>query len=305
MFAVLQPDFAVDFTVLQFFYAVDFGLCLADFSQFCSLIPKYLTFDLFLSLPILILIISVISSESGSSYWEGRDQPLSWFSMLSLLVEALQKMDDSYFGEGLTLLGERSKFTVDSNILILCVFCRLFQVTWLKKTGFIYDRNDLSKFETFTNHMRDGWGLATNGEVLFGSDGTSILYQIDPQSMKVIGEHVVKYKGHEVHNLNELEFVDGEIWANVWQTDCIARISHEDGTVRGWILLNNLREGLLAAGRRDIDVLNGIAWDSEKNRLFVTGKLWPKLYEIKVHPMKRRFQDGVIEQLCLRMPFFT
>ncbi|CBI22653.3 glutaminyl-peptide cyclotransferase [Vitis vinifera] len=203
-------------------------------------------------------------------------------------VEALQKMDDSYFGEGLTLLGER-----------------LFQVTWLKKTGFIYDRNDLSKFETFTNHMRDGWGLATNGEVLFGSDGTSTLYQIDPQSMKVIGEHVVKYKGHEVHNLNELEFVDGEIWANVWQTDCIARISHEDGTVRGWILLNNLREGLLAAGRRDIDVLNGIAWDSEKNRLFVTGKLWPKLYEIKVHPMKRRFQDGVIEQLCLRMPFFT
>lgn len=79
MFEVLQPDFAVDFTVLQFFYAVDFGLCVADFSQFCSLIPKYLTFDLFLSLPLLILIISVISSESGSSDWEGRDQPLSWF----------------------------------------------------------------------------------------------------------------------------------------------------------------------------------------------------------------------------------
>ncbi|RVX01950.1 Glutaminyl-peptide cyclotransferase [Vitis vinifera] len=248
-----RPDFAVDFTVLQFFYAVDFGLCVADFSQFCSLIPKYLTFDLFLSLPLLILIISVISSESGSSYWEGSQCSVCWClleisiptNFASTLfnpycVEALQKMDDSYFGEGLTLLGER-----------------LFQVTWLKKTGFIYDRNDLSK---------------VNGT------GPSV----------VIGEHVVKYKGHEVHNLNELEFVDGEIWANVWQTDCIARISHEDGTVRGWILLNNLREGLLAAGRR-----------------VMTGKLWPKLYEIKVHPMKRRFQDGVIEQLCLRMPFFT
>uniref|UniRef100_A0A5B6Z8K5 Putative glutaminyl-peptide cyclotransferase n=1 Tax=Davidia involucrata TaxID=16924 RepID=A0A5B6Z8K5_DAVIN len=199
-------------------------------------------------------------------------------------VEVLQKMDNSYFGEGLTLLGDR-----------------LFQVTWLEKTGFIYDRNNLSKFEKFTHQMQDGWGLATDGKVLFGTDGTSTFYQIDPQTLKVIGKQTVKYKGNEVHNLNELEYVNGEVWANVWQTDCIARISHKDGVVLGWILLHNLRKGLLAAGKGDIDVLNGIAWDRDKKRLFVTGKLWPKLYEIKLHPLRKPFR-GVIEQICMPLP---
>ncbi|BFG23399.1 hypothetical protein CerSpe_096730 [Prunus speciosa] len=201
-------------------------------------------------------------------------------------VEVLQKMDASYFGEGLTLLGER-----------------LFQVTWLTKYGFIYDRKNLSKFEKFTHEMHDGWGLATDGKVLFGSDGSSVLYKIDPQTLKVTDKRIVKYKDHEVHNLNELEFVKGEVWANVYQTDCIARISHEDGRVLGWILLPNLREGLLASGNHGIDVLNGIAWDSDKKRIFVTGKLWPKLYEIKLHPIKKHFRDGAIEELCLRRPF--
>ncbi|XP_057952707.1 glutaminyl-peptide cyclotransferase [Malania oleifera] len=200
-------------------------------------------------------------------------------------VEALQKMDSSYFGEGLTLLGER-----------------LFQVTWLQKTGFIYDRNNLSKFENFKHHMKDGWGLATDGNILFGSDGTSTLYHIDSRTLKVLRKQIVKYKGHEVHNLNELEFVNGEVLANVWQTDCIARISVKDGGVLGWILLPNLREGLVAAGENGIDVLNGIAWDVKQKRLFVTGKLWPKIYEIKLHPMTKPL-SGSIEQLCMPQPF--
>ncbi|KAL3521565.1 hypothetical protein ACH5RR_019714 [Cinchona calisaya] len=199
-------------------------------------------------------------------------------------VQAIHKMNSSYFGEGLTLLGER-----------------LFQVTWLRNTGFTYDRNSLSKFEEFTHQMKDGWGLANDGKILFGSDGSSTLYQINPQTMKVIGKQIVKYKGREVPNLNELEYVNGEVWANVWQTDCIARISRVNGTVLGWILLNNLREGLLASGARGIDVLNGIAWDKDKNRLFVTGKLWPKLYEIKLHPMQTPF-NGDIEQICIPPP---
>ncbi|KAK2653981.1 hypothetical protein Ddye_013837 [Dipteronia dyeriana] len=196
-------------------------------------------------------------------------------------VEEIKTMEHAYFGEGLTLLGER-----------------LFQVTWLKKTGFIYDRNNLSKVQEFTHQMKDGWGLATDGKVLFGSDGTSTLYQIDPQTFKVIWQHIVKYKGHEIQYLNELEFINGEVWANVWQTDCIARISPKDGMVLGWILLPHLREGLVAAGN-GIDVLNGIAWDGEKKRLFVTGKLWPKLYEIKVHPPKKQIDDSLIERFCL------
>lgn len=201
-------------------------------------------------------------------------------------VEVLQKMDNTYFGEGLTLLEER-----------------LYQLTWLTNTGFIYDRNDLSRLTKFTHQMEDGWGLATDGKVIFGSDGSSVLYQIDPQTMKVLERHTVRYEGREVHNINELEFVNGEVWANVFQTDCIARISQDDGSVLGWIILPELREGLLRAGERGIDVLNGIAWDSERDRLFLTGKLWPKLYEIKVQPVRRDTVGVDVHQLCMREPF--
>lgn len=198
-------------------------------------------------------------------------------------VEAIEEMSHTYFGEGLTLLGDR-----------------LFQLTWLTKDGFIYDRHNLKKTGTFTHQMQDGWGLATNGKVLFGSDGTSTLYKIDLKTMKVFEKHTVKYKGEEVHNLNELEYVRGEVWANVWQTDCIARISGKDGVVLGWIYLPKLRKGLISSGN-SIDVLNGIAWDQEQNRIFVTGKLWPKLYEIKLHLMKKPF-NGDIRKICMPPP---
>ncbi|XP_038686220.1 glutaminyl-peptide cyclotransferase-like isoform X1 [Tripterygium wilfordii] len=197
-------------------------------------------------------------------------------------VEAFQKMNSSYFGEGLTLLGQR-----------------LFQVTWLKKTGFIYDRNNLSRFKEFTHQMQDGWGLATDGKVLFGSDGTSTLYHIDPKTLKVIRQDVVKYNGQEVRFLNELEFIGGEVWANVFMTDCIARISREGGMVLGWILLPQLRKGLIAAGYDGIDVLNGIAWNNKDDRVYVTGKLWPKLYEIKLLPTNK-FHSADVKRLCLQ-----
>nr|GLL34142.1 glutaminyl-peptide cyclotransferase-like isoform X2 [Ipomoea trifida] len=89
--------------------------------------------------------------------------------------------------------------------------------------------------------MKDGWGLATDGKVLYGSDGTSTLYQIDPRTKKVTRKQIVKYQGHQVPQLNELEYINDEVWANVWMTDCIARISPKDGTVLGWVLLHNLR----------------------------------------------------------------
>ncbi|KAL1202890.1 Glutaminyl-peptide cyclotransferase [Cardamine amara subsp. amara] len=196
-------------------------------------------------------------------------------------VEILEKMDDSYFGEGLTLLGER-----------------LFQVAWLTNTGFTYDLRNLSKVKPFTHHMKDGWGLATDGKVLFGSDGTSTLYQMDPRTMKVTDKHTVRYNGREVRYLNELEYINNEVWANVWQSDCIARISPKDGALLGWILLPNLSKGLLKSGHRGIDVLNGIAWDSVKQRIFVTGKLWPKLYQIKLKPASET-NEIHIERQCL------
>lgn len=200
-------------------------------------------------------------------------------------VKAIQRMLHSDFGEGLTLLGDR-----------------LIQVTWRQSTGYIYDRHNLSKFEKFHHGMPDGWGLATDGKVLYGSDGSSTLYQIDPQTMKVVKKQIVKYQGDEVHRLNELEYVYDEVWANVWMTDCIARISHTDGSVLGWILLQNLREGLLHNLKKQIDVLNGIAWDRDGDRIFVTGKWWPKLYEIKLHPLKTPF-NGDIKQICMPPAF--
>ncbi|XP_010934632.1 glutaminyl-peptide cyclotransferase [Elaeis guineensis] len=195
-------------------------------------------------------------------------------------VQTSYEMDGSLFGEGLTLLGER-----------------LFQVTWLTNIGFIYDRYNLRERQKFIHQMHDGWGLATDGKVLFGSDGSSTLYHIDPLTFKVTRNVTVRYGDLEIPYVNELEYVSGEVWANIWQTDCIARISQKDGTVLGWILLHELRERLLRSGHQDIDVLNGIAWDEEKNRLFVTGKLWPKLYEIKLRPMRGR-PKGSIEDLC-------
>lgn len=195
-------------------------------------------------------------------------------------VQTHYGMDGSLFGEGLTLLGER-----------------LFQVTWLTKTGYIYDRYNLNKHEKFIHQMNDGWGLATDGKVIFGSDGSSTLYQIDPLTFKVTKRVTVRYDDHEIPYVNELEYVSGEVWANIWQTDCIARISQKDGRVLGWILLHELREGLLKSGNTGIDVLNGIAWDEVENRLFVTGKLWPKLYEIKLRPVKGPLK-GRIEDLC-------
>ncbi|EER89032.1 hypothetical protein BDA96_10G002500 [Sorghum bicolor] len=196
------------------------------------------------------------------------------------------QMDGQMFGEGLTLLGHR-----------------LFQVTWLKNDGFIYDQHNFSKRTSFTHKMRDGWGLATDGKVLFGSDGTSMLYKLDPKSLEVMKVVTVKYHGDEVPYLNELEYVDGEVWANVWQTDCIARVSPEDGLVVGWIFLHELRRQLWNSGNTNIDVLNGIAWDERNHRLFVTGKLWPKLYEIKLRAVDGP-ADGSVEKLCPKASFY-
>ncbi|CAH8337160.1 unnamed protein product [Eruca vesicaria subsp. sativa] len=196
-------------------------------------------------------------------------------------VEVIEKMGDRYFGEGLTLLGES-----------------LFQVAWLTTTGFTYDLRNLTKVKPFKHHMKDGWGLATDGQVLFGSDGTSTLYRMDPRTMKVTDKHVIKYNGREVRYLNELEYINNEVWANVWQSDCIARISPKDGSLLGWILLPKLRQGLLQSGHGGIDVLNGIAWDSDEKRLFVTGKLWPKLYQIKLKPAAAKSEREIARQ-CL------
>ena len=166
-----------------------------------------------------------------------------------------------YFGEGLALFGNQ-----------------LIQLTWQENTGFVYDAKTFKPTRTFS-YTTEGWGLATDGRALIMSDGTATMRYLDPQTFTVTRQITVTDAGRPVTQLNELEVVDGEIFANVWQTDRIARIEPKTGRVLGWIDLNGL---LTAKERQGADVLNGIAYDAKGKRLFVTGKYWPKLFEIKL-----------------------
>jgi glutamine cyclotransferase len=156
---------------------------------------------------------------------------------------------------------------------------RLLQLTWTSGLGFIYDRATLERRGTFS-YPGEGWGLASDGGRLILSDGTDTLRFLDPRTFRETGRLRVRQGSAPLHYLNELEVVRGEIWANVYQTDRIARISPKTGAVTGWIDLTGL---LPEADRRvPVDVLNGIAWDPKGNRLFVTGKLWPRLFVIEL-----------------------
>lgn len=156
---------------------------------------------------------------------------------------------------------------------------RLIQLTWQSGLGIVYDRETLLPKGTFT-YKGEGWGLTQDGSNLILSDGTATLRFVNPDSYRETGRIVVRDGGKPVMNLNELEFIRGEIYANVWHSNRIARISPASGSVLGWIDLG----GLLQKG--DVSnpeaVLNGIAYDSAGDRLFVTGKLWPKLFEIRL-----------------------
>jgi glutamine cyclotransferase len=174
------------------------------------------------------------------------------------------KVDDRYFAEGLALVGEE-----------------LLQLTWQEGLGFVYDKKSLKQVRTFS-YPTEGWGMAFDGRHLVMSDGSSSLFFLDPKTQKPVRTLAVRDGGRPVASLNELEFVRGELWANVWQTDRIVRINPATGAVTGWIDLG----GLLRPEARGPggDVLNGIAWDKAGDRLFVTGKKWPWLFQIELVP---------------------
>ena len=159
---------------------------------------------------------------------------------------------------------------------------QIVQLTWQSQTGFVYDKN-FRVLKSFS-YPGEGWGMTNDGKQIYMSDGTAQIRIWDPMTLQEIRRIRVSDAGKPVNELNELEFIRGEIWANVWQTDRIARISPADGRVLGWIDLTGI---LPKAERTNSDaVLNGIAYDAAADRLFVTGKLWPKLFEIKVIPKK-------------------
>lgn len=170
-------------------------------------------------------------------------------------------LPENVFGEGIAALNGK-----------------IYQLTWQNKIAYVYDQATL-KFERTLRYIGEGWGLTTDGKELILSDGTPTLRFLDPETFNVTRTLKVKERNRALPRINELEWVDGEIWANIWYQDFIARISPETGEVVGWIDLR----GLYRRDDREA-VLNGIAYDAATKRLFVTGKNWPKLYQIKVVP---------------------
>ena len=172
-----------------------------------------------------------------------------------------EKIDSRYFAEGLSDWGSR-----------------LVQLTWDTNVGFVYDLATFKQIRTFT-YSGEGWGLTHDGRHLIMSDGSPTLRFLDPETFQVARSLTVRDGNLPVEDLNELEYVEGEIWANVWTTDRLAIIAPATGAVTGWINL----AGLMPRGSTTGDaVLNGIAYDAARKRLFVTGKLWPRLFEIRV-----------------------
>ena len=154
----------------------------------------------------------------------------------------------------------------------------LIQLTWQSHVGFVYDLKTFQPLGSFT-FPGEGWALTTDGRRIIMSDGTPQLRFLDPATLKETGRLTVTADGAPVKNVNELEWVKGEILANIWMTNRIARIDPATGKVVGWIDLSGI---LSPAESQGVDVLNGIAYDAEHDRLFVTGKLWPRLFEIKL-----------------------
>ena len=171
-----------------------------------------------------------------------------------------------YFAEGLAVIGDRA-----------------FVLTWQHHKGFIFDADTFRPLGEFA-YEGEGWGLTTDGRSLILSDGTDRIRFLDPATFKVQRSVSVVNAGRPVRELNELEWVRGEIFANVWKSDEIMRIDPESGAVRGVIACTGLLP--ITDRRRDTDVLNGIAYDPESDRLFLTGKLWPKVFEVRVKPKR-------------------
>lgn len=173
-------------------------------------------------------------------------------------------LDSRLFGEGIAILNDK-----------------VYQLTWRNQTGFVYDLATFRKEREFS-YRTEGWGLTHDGAHLIMSDGTATLYFLNPESLRVERQIIVTDGGIRQDYLNELEMINGEIWANIWNSDMIARIDPKSGKINSYVDLT----GILATKHRHgkEDVLNGIAYDKKNDRIFVTGKNWARLFEIKIEP---------------------
>jgi glutaminyl-peptide cyclotransferase len=174
-------------------------------------------------------------------------------------------LSDLFFGEGCTI--------IDKSVI---------QLTWQSHVGFVYDKETFQVQGNFT-YATEGWGITFNGTCLIMSDGTDNLYYLNPETYQPIGQVQVHDANSSITNINELEYINGDVYANIWQTQKIAIINPQTGQVKAWINLSGLGNAVSLDAN---DVLNGIAYDQQNDRLFVTGKNWSQLYEIKLVPSK-------------------
>ncbi len=211
----------------------------------------------------------------GLQYWNGYlyegtgqygESSIRKTDMQSGNILSVLNIDSQYFGEGITICNDK-----------------IYQLTWRSKKGFIYNLKTFTLESTF-NYNSEGWGITTVGEHLIMSDGSNKLYHVTPSGFSIIKEVEVYDHNGEVSQLNELEYVNGLVWANVWLTDRIVAIDPETGVVKAELDMTGLLPESDRAGLNEKDdVLNGIAWNAEKNTFYVTGKRWPKIFEIKIN----------------------
>lgn len=179
--------------------------------------------------------------------------------------EVLQivQLEDEFFGEGITIWEDK-----------------IIQLTWQSRQGFVWGKENLARIDNFT-YQTEGWGLTSDGEKLIMSDGSNILYFLDLEDYSLLGTLEVTACGEPVRGINELEYINGMIYANLWPSSWIAIIYPDTGEVKGKINLSGIMTEENIQGRR-VDVTNGIAYDPSEDRLFITGKFWPKLFEIEL-----------------------
>jgi glutamine cyclotransferase len=175
----------------------------------------------------------------------------------------LYALQDQFFGEGITIF---------ENMII--------QLTWQSHRSFVYDKHSFDLLQEF-NYATEGWGITHDGSRLIMSDGTATLYSLNPETFEKVGQIEV-YDNGSVTGLNELEYIHGEIYANIWGEEKIAIINPETGQVKGWIDLGGIQD---SESQEPNNVLNGIAYDAKEDRLFVTGKRWSQLFQIELIPL--------------------
>lgn len=198
--------------------------------------------------------------------WEGTGEwgksVLQKVDLQSGKAEVLASLPKSEFGEGITVLGDK-----------------VYQLTWTNNKVHVYDLQ--GKHLKDMRYVGEGWGLTSDGESLYMSNGTTDIYKVNPETFKREGKITVTLRGEAVNFINELEWIDGKIWANVYTTDYVVIINPQTGIVEGMIDFTGLLKEEDTTERTD--VLNGIAYDAEGKRIFVTGKLWNKLFEVEIN----------------------